>query len=72
MVRVTSGRLPYTKKMIYPKNFEQKIGFDEIRGLLHARCLSNLGHERVDAMTFVSKPDELRTLHAQTNELRGF
>lgn len=57
--------------MIYPKNFEQKIGFDEIRGLLHARCLSNLGHERVDAMTFVSKPDELRTLHAQTNELRG-
>lgn len=57
--------------MIYPKNFEQKIGFDEIRGLLHARCLSNLGHERVDAMTFVSRPDELRTLHAQTNELRG-
>ena len=57
--------------MIYPKNFEQKIGFDEIRGLLHARCLSNLGHERVDAMTFVSKPDELRTLHAQTNELRS-
>lgn len=57
--------------MIYPKNFEQKIGFDEVRALLHARCLSGLGHERVDAMQFVSQPDVLRTLHSQTEELRG-
>ncbi|MGN0234685.1 MAG: endonuclease MutS2 [Bacteroidaceae bacterium] len=55
--------------MIYPKNFEQKIGFDEIRNLLHARCLSNLGHERVDALCFVTKPDGVRMLHSQTNEL---
>lgn len=55
--------------MIYPKNFEQKIGFDEIRNLLHARCVSNLGHERVDAMCFVTKPDEVRMLHSQTHEL---
>lgn len=57
-------------KMIYPKNFEQKIGFDEIRHMLHARCLSNLGHERVDAMCFSSVPDEVRLLHKQTHELQ--
>ncbi|HBE55492.1 MAG TPA: endonuclease MutS2, partial [Prevotellaceae bacterium] len=57
--------------MTYPKNFEQKIGFDEIRALLHERCLSDLGHERVDAMCFADKPDEVRMLHRQTNELRS-
>ena len=38
--------------MIYPHNFEQKIGFDQIRQLLKGKCLSTLGEERVDEMTF--------------------
>ena len=38
--------------MIYPHNFEQKIGFDQIRQLLKSKCLSTLGEERVDEMTF--------------------
>lgn len=38
--------------MIYPHNFEQKIGFDTIRELLKAKCLSTLGEERVDDMCF--------------------
>lgn len=42
-----------------------------MRALLHARCLSNLGHEKVDSMQFVAKPSELRTLHGRTNETRG-
>lgn len=71
MAHAAPGRLPYTKRMIYPKNFEQKIGFDEVRALLHARCLSNLGHEKVDSMQFVANPGELRTLHGRTNETRG-
>lgn len=40
--------------MIYPENFESKIGFDKIRQLLTARCLSPLGEEKVDNMTFSS------------------
>ena len=36
--------------MIYPKTFESKIGFDEIRSLLRERCLSPLGKEKVDEM----------------------
>lgn len=38
--------------MIYPQNFEQKIGFDTIRHLLKDKCLSTLGEERVDEMAF--------------------
>ena len=36
--------------MIYPKTFESKIGFDEIRSLLRERCLSTLGKGMVDVM----------------------
>ena len=38
--------------MIYPDNFESKIGFDEIRTLLRERCLSTLGKEMVDIYPF--------------------
>ena len=45
--------------MIYPHNFEQKIGFDQIRQLLKGKCLSTLGEERVDEMTFSDNYDEM-------------
>ena len=32
--------------MIYPQNYEQKIGFNEIRSILKGYCLSTLGKER--------------------------
>ncbi len=41
--------------MIYPQNFEQKIGFDQIRQLLKGKCLSTLGEERVDNMAFKTR-----------------
>ena len=34
--------------MIYPNNYESKIGFDEIRRLLKGHCMSSLGQEKVD------------------------
>ncbi len=34
--------------MIYPDNFEQKIGFNDVRTLLKGRCMSTLGTEWVD------------------------
>lgn len=40
--------------MIYPENFEIKIGFDKIRSLLTSKCLSSLGEERVENMIFSS------------------
>lgn len=38
--------------MIYPSNFEDKIGFTEIRRLLTEKCLSTLGKEQVGALAF--------------------
>jgi DNA mismatch repair protein MutS2 len=56
--------------MIYPQHFEQKIGFSEIRQLLNNHCLSSLGRSRVEQMTFLTKPDEIRLLHQQIQEFR--
>ena len=44
--------------MIYPQNFEQKIGFDQIRQLLKDKCLSTLGEERVSDMSFTEQFEE--------------
>ena len=46
----------YLCSVIYPNNFEQKIGFDEIRELLKARCLSTLGKEKVDEILNIDTP----------------
>jgi DNA mismatch repair protein MutS2 len=45
--------------LVYPENFESKIGFDKIRDLLKGRCLSTLGKELVDEIRFNSDFDEL-------------
>ena len=54
--------------MIYPHNFEQKIGFDEIRRLLKERCLSTLGKGKVDEMKFFSSPGQIERMLDQTCE----
>ena len=56
--------------MIYPDNFEQKIGFNEIRNLLRERCLSTLGKEQVEKMHFSSDADEVNEWLLQTRESR--
>lgn len=40
--------------MIYPYNFEQKTGFDKVRLLISEKCLSTLGKELVDEMSFLN------------------
>lgn len=56
--------------MIYPDNFEDKIGFSEIRSLLKQRCLSTLGQERADEMTFSADSDEVNEWLCQVREFR--
>ena len=56
--------------MIYPKNFEQKIGFTEIRTLLRERCLSPLGKERVDEMSFSTDAGQINTWMKEIREFR--
>ncbi len=54
--------------MIYPQNFEQKIGFDAIRKLLKGKCLSTLGEERVDEMTYSISYSDINEWLDQTTE----
>ena len=56
--------------MIYPNNFEHKIGFDDIRTLLKERCQSSLGRNMVDEITFSSNADEVNEWMLQANEFR--
>ena len=56
--------------MIYPNNFEQKIGFNEIRGLLKERCLSTLGKEKVDEIAFSTDVDTVNEWLKQVREFR--
>ena len=56
--------------MIYPNNFEHKLGFDEIRRLLKARCQSTLGQEKVDEMTFSADTAVVNELLSQVREFR--
>lgn len=47
--------------MIYPEDFESKIGFDSIRNLLTTLCQSSLGKEEVDNLSF--SPDFATVRH---------
>ena len=55
--------------MIYPDNFERKVGFDEIRSLLKGHCLSTLGKEKVDEIAFT---DDFEQLSEQLMQVREF
>lgn len=55
--------------MIYPKTFEDKIGFNEIRTLLRERCLSSLGKEEMDKITFM---DNVKAINTQLSRVREF
>ncbi len=45
--------------MIYPQNYEAKLGFDQIRRILKTLCTSTLGQELVDGMVFLDRPDDI-------------
>ena len=56
--------------MIYPDNFEQKIGFNEIRTMLRERCLSTLGKEQVEKMAFSDHAETVNEWLMQVREFR--
>ncbi|NJO00761.1 MAG: endonuclease MutS2, partial [Bacteroidia bacterium] len=54
--------------MIYPKNIEEKLGFDKIRQLLKEECISTLGQNHVDEIQFSDDYERIERLTSQTNE----
>ncbi|TAD99984.1 MAG: endonuclease MutS2 [Bacteroidetes bacterium] len=54
--------------MIYPKNYENKIGFDKIRELIKAECSGTIGQDFVDKIRFTDRFDVLSKLLGQADE----
>jgi len=57
-------------QVVYPSNFENKIGFDQIRLMLKEACLSTLGKVNVDNIRFSAKFDVINKYITQTEEFR--
>jgi len=55
--------------MIYPKNFEQKIGFDLVKRQIHQLCISTMGQHFVEKMRFSSNPGAIKKLLDQSSEM---
>lgn len=54
--------------MIYPGNFEAKIGFTTVRKEINSRCISTMGQYCCEQMHFTSRYDEVMLWLNQTNE----
>ncbi len=54
--------------MIYPNNFEQKIGIDTIRQFIIEKCLCQMGEEQVVAMNFSTNYVNIAKRLEQTGE----
>jgi DNA mismatch repair protein MutS2 len=57
--------------MIFPSDFEKRIGFDQIRERLTANCLCPLGVEEVNAIGFIRNKAEIETLLNQNLEFKS-
>ncbi len=56
--------------MIYPSTFEEKIKFTKVRELVKNNCLSQLGKEQTDEMTFSDSFEQVIKQQQQTFEFR--
>lgn len=56
--------------MIYPNNFETKLGFNEIRDILSHNCLSTLGKSLVAELAFTADSKQVNTWMEEIREMR--
>ena len=54
---------------LYPKNIEHKIGFDEIRQFISAKCCCDLGKQKINNIAFLTDADEIEASLHQTMEM---
>ncbi|MFC2308309.1 MAG: endonuclease MutS2 [Bacteroidota bacterium] len=55
--------------MIYPKNFEQKIGFDTIKNNIKRLCINELSHIFVDGLNFSADYCEIKNRLSYVQEM---
>ncbi len=58
--------------MVYPDNYENKIGFDDIRRLVKGRCISSLGTEKVDRSSFCTTKEEVERALGKLTDFSRF
>lgn len=57
--------------MIYPADFEQKIGYDRIRSSLSANCLGPLGQKRLEDAVFMTDREMIRSETGKVQEFQN-
>jgi DNA mismatch repair protein MutS2 len=55
--------------MIYPQNFENKIGFDIIRSKIKANCMGKTAKDLVDEIVFSNNIDLIEKSLNEVNEM---
>lgn len=60
-----------TNTMIYPADFEQRIGFDRIRKMAENRCLTERAKEKVREITFSANIKQIETELSLADEMRS-
>src|SRR5476651_29330 len=57
--------------MLYPKNSTDKLGFTEVKELIKAHCLSEMGQQMVDKIQVMSNYDLIHKFLGQANEFKN-
>jgi DNA mismatch repair protein MutS2 len=57
--------------MLYPKNFEIKLGFDKIREFIINNCIGSLGIAHVDQIQYLTDPNEILIQLSRTAEFKS-
>ena len=55
--------------MLYPDNFEHKIGFDSVRSLIDEKCAGTWGVEEVEKISFSNNFDDIVASLSIINEM---
>lgn len=57
--------------MLYPDNCQERLGFNEVRQMVHQHCLSTMGQALVNKMQVMTKHDQINRFLRQTHEFKS-
>ena len=57
--------------MLYPENSTDKLGFTEVKELIKAHCLSDMGRQMVDKIQVMNNFDQIKKFLNQANEFKN-
>ena len=57
--------------MVYPQNSADKLGFTEVKELIKAHCLSEMGQQMVGKIQVMNNYDQIRKFLSQANEFKN-